>query len=249
MTESSTTPRSTARHARPLPPPVRTPRIRPLAATPASATTAARTSAGSTDGAGADRTPDHTGPADRLADAGRLDRPAHTGHAAHAARPDHPDHTDGRPHPRRAADRPASDRSAAARPVRHPRAACAGPPGPHPREQEARSRRAARAELAGRFALRLVEVLTGVRPAGQLQRHTTLDGYGRLTALVRSGPLRPRGADARPRLGRVHDSAPSADVVEACVRVEFGRRHHVVAFRLEQHRRTGQWQCATVESR
>ncbi|GGV13808.1 hypothetical protein GCM10010495_29710 [Kitasatospora herbaricolor] len=92
-------------------------------------------------------------------------------------------------------------------------------------------------------------MLTGVRPAGQLQRHTTLDGYGGLTALVRSGPLRPRGTVTRPRLGRVHDSAPSAEVVEACVRVELGPRHHMVAFRLERHRRTGQWQCAAVEAR
>ncbi|MFC8451940.1 Rv3235 family protein [Kitasatospora sp. NPDC057223] len=194
MTESSAAPRSAVRHARPLPPAVRTPRIRPLArpAAPAPAETA-------------DAVP-HT----------RL--PAAGGPAPHRA---------------------------PARPVRHPRGACAAPP-----EAAAAARaRAERAELAARFAHRLVEVLTGVRPAGQLQRHTTLDGYGRLTALVRSGPLRPRGAAARPRLGRVHDSAPAAGVVEACVLVGSGSRHHMVAFRLERQRRTGAWQCAVVEAR
>ena len=197
MTESSAAPRSAVRHARPLPPAVRTPRIRPLAQ-PAAHPTASAGTAG------------------------------------------------GVPHTRlSAAERPAPHRAPAPRPARHPRAACTPPAD----GAETARARAERAELAARFAHRLVEVLTGVRPAGQLQRHTTLDGYGRLTALVRSGPLRPRGAAARPRLGRVHDSAPSAGVVEACVLVGSGSRHHMVAFRLEQQRRTGAWQCAVVETR
>ena len=219
MPESSAAPRGTARHARPLPPAVRAPRIRPLAPPVA--------------GAGAPAPGDSSGTA------------ARGGHGAAVAtvNPGTPAHA------RRPAERPAPHRAAAARPVRHPRAACTPPAATHPSEADHRAGRAERAELAGRFALRLVEVLIGLRPAGQLQRHTTLDGYGRLTALVRSGPLRRRAATTRPRLGRVHDSAPSADVVEVCVRVELGARHHVVAFRLEQHRRTGQWQCAAVESR
>ncbi|MGW4809796.1 Rv3235 family protein, partial [Kitasatospora sp. NPDC004272] len=105
------------------------------------------------------------------------------------------------------------------------------------------------ADLAGRFAHRLVEVLCGVRPVHQLQRHTTLPGFHQLAALVRSGPLRPRGRVQRPRLGRVHDCAPGPGAVEACVRVELGPRHHVLAFRLERHTRTGQWQCAAVETK
>ncbi|MFC9326228.1 Rv3235 family protein [Kitasatospora sp. NPDC057015] len=201
------------RHARPLPPAVRTPRIRPLA---------------------------QHHEARRHGIAGPAAGPAATQQAPHHTAHPHP-----HPHP------PAGPRL-----PRHPRAACA--PAPHgspdspggPGSPDGGVERALRAELAGRFALRLVEVLAGVRPAGQLQRHTTLDGYGRLTALVRSGPLRPRGhAAARPRLGRVHHGAPSGGVLEACVRVELGARQCVVAFRLERHRRTGQWQCATVESR
>ncbi|MFB7667835.1 Rv3235 family protein [Kitasatospora sp. NPDC056138] len=120
---------------------------------------------------------------------------------------------------------------------RHPRSACAPAHG------------GGHSELAARFAHRLVEVLTGRRPAGQLQRHTTVPGYQQLTALVRSGPLRPRGRVVGHRLGRVYDSAPGPGALEVCVRVEFGHRHHMVAFRLEQHRRTDQWQCAAVEAR
>ncbi|MFD8082181.1 Rv3235 family protein [Kitasatospora sp. NPDC059722] len=141
-----------------------------------------------------------------------------------AARPHRHLH-DGAPHP-------------AGRRPRHPRADCAGaPPGHDPRA------------LAARFAHRLVEVLTGARPSGQLMRHTSLDGYGQLASLVRTGALRRAGAGARPRLGPVHDRSPSPDAVEACVRVDLGRRHHMVAFRLEQRGPAGQWQCTAVEAR
>ncbi|MCU7824521.1 Rv3235 family protein, partial [Kitasatospora sp. DSM 101779] len=118
-----------------------------------------------------------------------------------------------------------------------------------PRSECAPSRGAGQGDLALRFAHRLVEVLTGNRPVGQLQRHSTLQGYQQLAALVRTGPLRPRGRAPQTRLGRVYDSAPAPDALEVCVRVEFGPRHHMVAFRLERHRRTEQWQCAAVEAR
>ncbi|MFD8756771.1 Rv3235 family protein [Kitasatospora sp. NPDC059577] len=127
----------------------------------------------------------------------------------------------------------------AGRHPRHPRTACAGAGAPtaDPRA------------LASRFAHQLVEVLTGARPSGQLMRHTSLDGYGQLASLVRTGALRRGGAADRPRLGPVHDRSPSPDAVEACVRVDLGRRHHMVAFRLEQRGPAGQWQCTAVEAR
>ena len=106
-----------------------------------------------------------------------------------------------------------------------------------------------RTALAARFAHQLVEVLTGARPSGQLMRHTSLDGYGQLASLVRAGALRRGGPADRPRLGPVHDRSPSPDAVEACVRVDLGRRHHMVAFRLEQRGPAGQWQCTAVEAR
>ncbi|MET9612629.1 Rv3235 family protein [Kitasatospora indigofera] len=242
MIESSAAPHSSVRPARPLPPAVRSPRIRPLARQHESR----RHDTGGHDARDHDAL-DHDAGGREHGDHAPAGASGHRRAPLHApARP----HGAGAQHAPVAQHAPAAHRSAPPRRPRHPREACApaahGGPGPG---SGTGSERAVRAELAGRFALRLVEVLTGVRPAGQLQRHTTLDGYGGLTALVRSGPLRPRGAATRPRLGRVHDSAPSAEVVEACVRVELGPRHHMVAFRLERHRRTGQWQCAAVEAR
>ncbi|MFJ4192051.1 Rv3235 family protein [Kitasatospora sp. NPDC089509] len=134
----------------------------------------------------------------------------------------------------------------AGRHPRHPRAACAarstGAAATGPAPHDARA-------LAARFAHQLVEVLTGARPSGQLMRHTSLDGYGQLAALVRAGALRRGGPADRPRLGPVHDRSPSPDAVEACVRVDLGRRHHMVAFRLEQRGPGGQWRCTAVEAR
>ncbi|MGW6917938.1 Rv3235 family protein [Kitasatospora sp. NPDC054939] len=128
---------------------------------------------------------------------------------------------------------------------RHPRADCEARVRSHPPHPGGPGR----AELTTRFAHRLVEVLTGARPCGQLQRHTTTDGYGQLAALVRSGTLRRGGPAAALRLGPVHDRSPAGDAVEACVRVDLGARQHMVAFRLERLARSGQWQCAAVEAR
>ncbi|MFF7636547.1 Rv3235 family protein [Kitasatospora sp. NPDC008050] len=133
--------------------------------------------------------------------------------------------------------RVAGHRPAAQRGPRHPRAACADGPAE------------ADGGLAARFALRLVEVLAGARPAGQLARHTTHDGYRQLARLAQDGPLRRAASLPRPRLGRVHTSAPGPGALEVCVRVEAGVRHRMVAFRLERHWRTAQWQCAAVEAR
>ncbi|MFF2662749.1 Rv3235 family protein [Kitasatospora sp. NPDC058032] len=121
---------------------------------------------------------------------------------------------------------------------RHPRTACTGGADREPLDG-----------LSTRFAHRLVEVLTGARPSGQLLRHTTLDCYGQLSALVRAGTLRRARAGERPRLGPVHDRSASPGAVEACVRVDLGTRHHMVAFRLEPRGPSGQWQCTAVEAR
>ncbi|MER6300048.1 Rv3235 family protein [Kitasatospora sp. NPDC001539] len=148
-----------------------------------------------------------------------------TGH--HAARPHRPVRASGGCDP-------------AGRRPRRPRATCPGAAVTPEHDPRA---------LAARFAHQLVEVLTGARPSGQLMRHTSLDGYGQLASLVRAGALRRGGPADRPRLGPVHDRSPSPDAVEACVRVDLGRRHHMVAFRLEQRGPAGQWQCTAVEAR
>ncbi|MEV4561389.1 Rv3235 family protein [Kitasatospora sp. NPDC049285] len=158
----------------------------------------------------------------------------------------HPVHVPGHPHPRRPVRHPHQS-GEAPRVPRNPRAACAPARPYRPRTPAPTTTR--HADLAARFAHRLVEVLTGTRPVHQLQRHTTLPGFHQLAALVRTGPLRPRGRTSPFRLGRVHDSVPAPGALEACVRVEFGPRHHMLAFRLEQHTRTGQWQCSAVEAR
>ncbi|MFE5585181.1 Rv3235 family protein [Kitasatospora sp. NPDC056531] len=146
-------------------------------------------------------------------------------------------HLTARPHRR---VRAFGDCDPAGRRPRRPRAACTAAAAPHEHDPRA---------LAARFAHQLVEVLTGARPSGQLMRHTSLDGYGQLASLVRVGVLRRGGPADRPRLGPVHDRSPSPDAVEACVRVDLGRRHHMVAFRLEQRGPAGQWQCTAVEAR
>ncbi|WBP88605.1 Rv3235 family protein [Kitasatospora cathayae] len=149
-----------------------------------------------------------------------------------------------RPHRR---DRASGGCDPTGRRPRHPRAACTAAAGAGAAAATGAARHDAGA-LATRFAHQLVEVLTGARPAGQLMRHTSLDGYGQLASLVRAGALRRGGPAGRPRLGPVHDRSPSPDAVEACVRVDLGRRHHMVAFRLEQRGPAGQWQCTAVEA-
>ncbi|MFB7905461.1 Rv3235 family protein [Kitasatospora sp. NPDC056076] len=155
------------------------------------------------------------------------------------------EHPTARPHHR--ARTPDGGCDPTGRRPRHPRAACTTP-GSAPGSAPGPARHDAGA-LAARFAHQLVEVLTGARPSGQLMRHTSLDGYGQLASLVRAGALRRGGPADRPRLGPVHDRSPSPDAVEACVRVDLGRRHHMVAFRLEQRGPAGQWQCTAVEAR
>jgi hypothetical protein len=92
-------------------------------------------------------------------------------------------------------------------------------------------------------------VLAGIRPAGQLLRHTTHVAYGDLTRLARAGALRTPTGGSRPALRRVYDSAPAPGVLEVCARVDIGDRTRMFAFRLEQHPRSQQWQCAALEAR
>ncbi|MFI9273577.1 Rv3235 family protein [Kitasatospora sp. NPDC052896] len=167
--------------------------------------------------------PGHRPPVERA----RRGRPVHRTHQP----PHHP---------------PPASRSAPPRQPRQPRALC-GPTGGGPTGGGPAG--GGPAGLADRFARRLVEVLCGVRPAGQLVRHTTHDGYRQLARLASRGPLRTAAGTPHPLLGPVHDFSPGPGALEVCVRVAAGPRHHMVAFRLERHRRTEQWQCAAVEAR
>lgn len=93
-------------------------------------------------------------------------------------------------------------RPAPPRPPRHPRAACDS------------------SGLAPRFALRLVEVLAGLRPVGQLARHTTHDGYRQLARLASDGPLRRADRTTRPGSPRCTSARPGP----ACWRSACGSR-------------------------
>ena len=91
---------------------------------------------------------------------------------------------------------------------------------------------------------RLLEVLAGVRPLGQLQRDTTLELYDDLARLVRS---RPRHVGPRPTRGAVrsvHVQERPEGVAEVCATVVRGGRAGALALRLEG--RGGSWRCTEL---
>ena len=95
---------------------------------------------------------------------------------------------------------------------------------------------------------RLLEVLAGVRPVGQLQRHTTPELYERLERLVAA---QPRCAGPRPdarAVRSVHVQAHHGGVTEACATVRRqtprGPRLQALALRLEGLE--GRWCCTEL---
>ncbi|MEZ0094342.1 Rv3235 family protein [Streptacidiphilus sp. EB129] len=89
--------------------------------------------------------------------------------------------------------------------------------------------------LAGHYARRLVEVLSGHRVCDQLAALTTEDVYDDVRTLVRRRALRGPG-DALPVLGRVFDDSPAPGVLEVTAAVALGERVEMLAFRLELRR-------------
>jgi hypothetical protein len=91
---------------------------------------------------------------------------------------------------------------------------------------------------------RMLEVLAGVRPLGQLQRDTTLELYDELERLVRSRP-RPKGPrPTRAAVRSVHVQERPEGVAEVCATVQRGGRAGAVALRLEG--RGGSWRCTSL---
>jgi hypothetical protein len=92
---------------------------------------------------------------------------------------------------------------------------------------------------------RLLEVLAGVRPVGQLQRDLTLEAYDELERVLDTLPRTPGPRpDARSiRSVRVQPQGPGA--AEGFATVRRGRRWGAFAFRLELDR--GRWQCTALE--
>ena len=91
---------------------------------------------------------------------------------------------------------------------------------------------------------RLLEVLAGLRPVGQLQRDTTLEVYDDLTARLRPGQ-RATGPRPSPRDVRsVHVQARADGVAEVCATVRRQGRTTALALRLEG--RSGAWRCTAL---
>ncbi|WP_034088524.1 Rv3235 family protein [Streptacidiphilus albus] len=106
--------------------------------------------------------------------------------------------------------------------------------------------------LAGRYAQRLLEVLSGHRVCEQLIALTTEEVYDDIRTLVRRRCLLGPG-NALPLLGRVFDDSPAPGVLEVTAMVRIGERLELLAFRLElrQSRRqpTATWRFTALETR
>jgi hypothetical protein len=91
---------------------------------------------------------------------------------------------------------------------------------------------------------RLLEVLAGVRPLGQLQRDTTLEVYDALervlTTRPRTGGPRPDGRAVR----SVHVQQRPEGIAEVSATVRRGGRYGAVALRLEGV--NGAWRCTEL---
>lgn len=100
------------------------------------------------------------------------------------------------------------------------------------------------APFAHALVQRLLEVLAGLRPVGQLQRDTTLELFDQLTATVtargRSSGPRPTRRDVR----SVHVQTRTDGVAEVCATVRRAGRVTALAFRLEG--RSGAWCCTEL---
>lgn len=91
---------------------------------------------------------------------------------------------------------------------------------------------------------RLLEVLAGLRPVGQLQRDTSLELFdelsGRLQGRPRPSGVRPSRRDVR----SLHVQEREDGVAEVCATVRRGGRVVALALRLEG--RSGGWRCTAL---
>lgn len=117
------------------------------------------------------------------------------------------------------------------------------------REHERRRRTPADAlPSAQRFShallQRLVEVLAGVRPLGQLERDLTLEAYEGLARRWARSPRTPGPRPTARAVRSVHVQARPEGVAEVCGTVLRGDRPVAVALRLEG--RDGAWRCTDL---
>lgn len=116
----------------------------------------------------------------------------------------------------------------------------------------ASARRGDIASWAGRFAQAAVEIVGGDRPSSQLLRWTSAEVYEdlarRAQLVARAGQHRPgvaRVQPVRPKVVGVHTFVIQPDVVEAALRVRYGRRSRALAARFEWH--DERWICTALE--
>jgi hypothetical protein len=97
------------------------------------------------------------------------------------------------------------------------------------------------------FADRLLEVLSGQRPAGWMLRHMSGEAtYDRLWQLAAQGVLRPPAGQPTPIVKRCDKRAPAPDVLEAFARIASGDALRALAFRLERGL-DQRWRCTAVD--
>lgn len=103
-----------------------------------------------------------------------------------------------------------------------------------------------------RFGQAAVEIVGGDRPVAQLLRWTTAEVYAdlerRALLVGRAGHHQPgqaRVQPVRPRVVAVHTSFPLPTAVEACLRIQYGKRSRALAGRFEE--RSGHLVCTALE--
>lgn len=97
------------------------------------------------------------------------------------------------------------------------------------------------------FADRLLEVLSGRRPAGWMLRHTAGEQtYDRLWRLAAQGVLRPPAGRPCPVVRDCGHRVPAPGVVEAFARIASGDAVRALAFRLERGA-DRRWRCTAVD--
>lgn len=97
--------------------------------------------------------------------------------------------------------------------------------------------------LPRQFAVLLVEVLAGVRPARQVTPWLTKRGALHLHQLM---PLFQTGH--QPRVLRVIATRPTLNVVEMTMIAVIGPRPRAIAIRLEHSSHADRWLCTDIES-
>ncbi|MFI5807824.1 Rv3235 family protein [Streptomyces sp. NPDC051561] len=100
------------------------------------------------------------------------------------------------------------------------------------------------APLHHQFAVRLLAVLSGERPAISMLNQMIGEAYDQLVLLAPRTPFRTRGM--RPVVRKCGSFQPRPDVIEAFAMIGAGPQLRAMAFRLEMHA-DQRWRCTAVD--